>query len=76
MDSLFPGDKSQLVSMEIGKKYNLGFNRLVRFEITTSGGSIISGFIPANEYLEVTNGGDITSADINSHDIQKGPQEV
>lgn len=76
MDHLNPGDKSKIISLEKGKKFNLGFNRLVKFEITTSGGTIISGFIPANEYLEVTNGGDITSADISIYDAPKGPQEV
>ena len=37
---------------------------------------MIEGIIPANEYLSITNGGDITGAEMNIYDIPEGPSEV
>ena len=63
-------------SLEVGKTVNIGVNRVINFKITTSGGTVIEGIIPANEYLSITNGGDITGAEMNIYDIPEGPSEV
>lgn len=76
MADIKPGNTFKSAELELGKQVNIGTSRMVKFQIKTSGGTVISGIIPANEYLEVTNGGDIKSADISIYDIPKGPHEV
>lgn len=76
MEGLNPGERMKSEKLEVGKKVSIGTNRLVSFRIETSGGTIISGLIPANEYLEITNGGDVINAEISINDITKGPREV
>lgn len=60
-----------LTTLEKGKTLKLGLNRVVDFKIVTAGGTVIEGKIPANEYLSITNGGDIQSADITINDLPR-----
>ncbi|MDI3440336.1 hypothetical protein QLG07_12780 [Erwinia sp. V90_4] len=59
---------TEIANLEPGKEIKFGANRPLSFRITTIGGSIIECVIPSSEYLIVTNGGDLTSFDINYHD--------
>lgn len=65
-----------VATLEKGQTLNFGFNRAVEFELKTAGGTTIKGNIPANEYLVVTNGGDIEHFNINVYDSKSGPQKI
>lgn len=68
-----PKQSFNVADIEIGKTASIGINRLVNFKITTAGGTIIEGVIPLNEYLTITNGGDLTDVKLMLFDQPKGP---
>ncbi|ENA0807226.1 hypothetical protein ACN3ZE_002168 [Providencia rettgeri] len=58
-------------TLNVGVKNVINLNKPARYTMTTAGGTTISGVIPANGNVEVTNGGDITSFNIYIDDIDK-----
>jgi len=66
----------ETITLRVGEKTDLGFNRPVKYTITTTGGTVIKGIVPANERLLVTNGGDIASFDIDIHEISNTPKPL
>lgn len=75
-DEMKPKETINAGNLEQGKLVRLGSNRAVNFRVETQGGTVIEGIIPANEYLEVTNGGDIKSFDIKVYDSPSGPKPI
>lgn len=63
--------RNEFGKLEKGKPFSIGLNRLVDFKIITTGGTIIEGKIPANEYLKVTSGGDLSAFEIVINDLPK-----
>ncbi|HIE0659304.1 TPA: hypothetical protein ACXJEZ_001796 [Providencia rettgeri] len=51
-------------TLQVGVTNILKMSQLARYTMTTTGGTVITGVIPANGQIEVKNGGDIASFDV------------
>ena len=64
------------ISLDEGQKRVICFNRVVEFEVKTSGGTTIRATLPANEEIKIINGGDIVDFRFITDDIEKTPSLV
>ena len=65
------------MGIDVGKTTIFRYNRLVKFRLELTNGTIVEGIIPANSEFKVTpQDGDIKKFDVIIEDIPKSPQVV